>query len=90
MKFFKKISAVALSMIMLVSVTACNFSHSDSNDKNTTENTTSAFEIMSNFNEIGVSYPLTVTDQAGRTVTFDKAPEKIASSFQQVFLSHWD
>lgn len=81
MKFFKKISAVALSMIMLVSVTACNFSHSDSNDKNTTENTTSAFEIMSNFNEIGVSYPLTVTDQAGRTVTFDKAPEKIASSY---------
>lgn len=81
MNFFKKISAVALSMIMLVSVTACNFSHSDSNDKNTTENTTSAFEIMSNFNEIGVSYPLTVTDQAGRTVTFDKAPEKIASSY---------
>ena len=41
MKFFKKISAVALSMIMLVSVTACNFSHSDSNDKNTTEKTES-------------------------------------------------
>lgn len=81
MKFFKKISAVALSMIMLISVTACNSSHSDSNNKNTTENTTSAFEIMSDFNEIGVSYPLTVTDQAGRTVTFDKAPEKIASSY---------
>lgn len=81
MKLFKKISAVALAMIMLISVTACNSSHSDSNTKNTTENTTSAFEIMSDFNEIGVSYPLTVTDQAGRTVTFDKAPEKIASSY---------
>ena len=81
MKLFKKISAVALAMIMLISVTACNSSHSDSNNKNTTENTTSAFEIMSDFNEIGVSYPLTVTDQAGRTVTFDKAPEKIASSY---------
>ncbi len=32
---------------------------------------------MSQFNEIGVSYPLPVTDQTGRTVTFEKAQKRL-------------
>ena len=79
MKNFKRFTALFLAMLMLFSLAACG--NSTTADKGTEEATTSAFDIMSQFNEIGVSYPLTVTDQAGRTVTFEKAPEKIASSY---------
>ena len=79
MKNFKRFTALFLAMLMLFSLAACG--NSTTSDKSTEEATTSAFDIMSQFNEIGVSYPLTVTDQAGRTVTFEKAPEKIASSY---------
>ena len=79
MKNFKRFTALFLAMLMLFSLAACG--NSTTADKGTEEATTSAFDVMSQFNEIGVSYPLTVTDQAGRTVTFEKAPEKIASSY---------
>ena len=79
MKNFKRFTALFLAMLMLFSLSACG--NSTTSDKGTEEATTSAFDIMSQFNEIGVSYPLTVTDQAGRTITFEKAPEKIASSY---------
>jgi len=79
MKNFKRFTALFLAMLMLFSLAACG--NSTTSDKGTEEATTSAFDVMSQFNEIGVSYPLTVTDQAGRTVTFEKAPEKIASSY---------
>lgn len=79
MKNFKRFTALFLSILMLFSLAACG--NSTTSDKGTEEATTSAFDVMSQFNEIGVSYPLTVTDQAGRTVTFEKAPEKIASSY---------
>ena len=79
MNNFKRFTALFLAMLMLFSLSACG--NSTTSDNGTEEATTSAFDIMSQFNEIGVSYPLTVTDQAGRTVTFEKAPEKIASSY---------
>ena len=79
MKNFKRFTALFLSILMLFSLAACG--NSTTSDKGTEEATTSAFDVMSQFNEIGVSYPLTVTDQAGRTITFEKAPEKIASSY---------
>ena len=79
MKNFKRFTALFLAILMLFSLAACG--NSTTSDKGTEEATTSAFDVMSQFNEIGVSYPLTVTDQAGRTVTFEKAPEKIASSY---------
>ena len=79
MNNFKRFTALFLAMLMLFSLSACGSSTTD--DNGTEEATTSAFDVMSQFNEIGVSYPLTVTDQAGRTVTFEKAPEKIASSY---------
>ncbi|MDD5900191.1 MAG: ABC transporter substrate-binding protein [Lachnospiraceae bacterium] len=41
----------------------------------------SPFSVMTEYREIAVSYPLTVTDQAGRTVTIEKAPERLASSY---------
>ena len=71
MNNFKRFTALFLAMLMIFSLAACG--SSTTADKSTEEATTSAFDIMSQFNEIGVSYPLTVTDQAGRTVTFEKA-----------------
>ena len=71
-------------MLMLFSLAACG--KSTTTDKGTEEATTSAFDVMSQFNEIGVSYPITVTEQAGRFVFFEKAPEKI----QQAFFLHLD
>ncbi len=78
MKNFKDLPP-SFSNTHAFSLAACG--NSTTADKGTEEATTSAFDVMSQFNEIGVSYPLTVTDQAGRTVTFEKAPEKIASSY---------
>ena len=79
MKNFKRLTALILAVLMLISTVACG--SSAANDSTTQAASTSAFDVMSQFNEIGTSYPLTVTDQAGRTVTFEKAPEKIASSY---------
>lgn len=79
MKNFKRLTALVLAVLMLISTVACG--SSAANDSTTQAASTSAFDVMSQFNEIGTSYPLTVTDQAGRTVTFEKAPEKIASSY---------
>ena len=79
MKNFKRLTALVLAVLMLISTVACG--SSVANDSTTQAASTSAFDVMSQFNEIGTSYPLTVTDQAGRTVTFEKAPEKIASSY---------
>lgn len=79
MKNFKKLTALVLAVLMLISTVACGNSATTDNASQTS--TTSAFDVMSQFSEVNTSYPLTVTDQAGRTVTFDKAPEKIASSY---------
>lgn len=78
MKNFKRLASLLLVCIMLVCTTACGNSNSKADNE---ETTTSAFDVMTEYKDIAVSYPLTVTDQAGRTVTFDKAPEKIASSY---------
>ena len=65
MKNFKRFTALFLAMLMPFSLAACG--NSTTSDKSTEEATTSAFYIMKQFNEIGVGYHLTVTDQAGRT-----------------------
>ncbi len=78
MKNFKRLTTFFLALLMLISTVACGTS---ATTENTSQATTSAFDVMSQFNEVSTSYPLTVTDQAGRTITFDKAPEKIASSY---------
>ena len=79
MKKFKRLTALVLAVLMLISTVACG--SSAANDSTTQAASTSAFDVMSQFNEVSTSYPITVTDQAGRTVTFEKAPEKIASSY---------
>ena len=76
MKKFKRLTALVLAVLMLISTVACGSSASNNNA--TQAASTSAFDVMSQFNEIGTSYPLTVTDQAGRTGNFEKEPEKIA------------
>ena len=68
MKNFKRFTALFLAILMLFSLAACG--NSTTSDKGTEETTTSAFDVMSQFNEIGVSYPLTVTDQAGSCLLY--------------------
>ena len=51
MKNFKRFTALFLAMLMLFSLAACG--NSTTSDKSTEEATTSAFDIMSQFNEIG-------------------------------------
>lgn len=53
MKNFKRFTALFLAMLMLFSLAACG--NSTTADKSTEEATTSAFDVMSQFNEIGVS-----------------------------------
>ena len=53
MNNFKRFTALFLAMLMLFSLAACG--NSTTSDKGTEEATTSAFDIMSQFNEIGVS-----------------------------------
>lgn len=69
----KKITALLLAL-MMVCLCACS-SESNTSSKN---DSTEGVEVST---DIAVSYPLTVTDQAGRKVTLDKEPKKIVSGY---------
>lgn len=60
MKNFKRLTALVLAVLMLISTVACGSSASNNNA--TQAASTSAFDVMSQFNEVSTSYPLTVTD----------------------------
>ena len=79
MKKAKRLLAVLLTLIMTASLLACGNSNEASNQ--TQQTTTSPFSVMQETDTSKVSYPVTVTDQLGRTVTIEKEPEKIASSY---------
>jgi len=61
----KKIISILLVLTMLISLTACNFT--EKNDENNFDST--------------VSYPLTVTDHAGREVIIEEEPQKLVSGY---------
>ena len=51
MKNFKRLTALVLAVLMLISTVACG--SSAENDSTTQAASTSAFDVMSQFNEIG-------------------------------------
>ena len=68
----KKIISLLLVMLMVFSLAACTAPAGDANQPtNGDQNNTPA----------GVSYPLTVTDMAGRTVTIESEPQRIVSGY---------
>ncbi len=66
----KKLFSLLLALAMLFSFAAC------ANPNSSTSGTTAG-----NTNAPETSYPLTVTDQAGRTVTIEKEPQKLVSGY---------
>ena len=64
----KKLLALLLALLMLLSVAAC----SDSEEEVTAEDPVT---------EEAAHYPITVTDQAGREVTIEDAPETLVSGY---------
>lgn len=78
MKKAKRLLAVLLTLIMTASLLACGNSNEASNQ--TQQTTTSPFSVMQETDTSKVSYPVTVTDQLGRTVTIEKEPVRIYNS----------
>ena len=75
-----------LACMMLTFSVACGNNNqttqvSSSSAEVTKETSTTPFDVMSENSNVSVTYPLTVTDQLGRSVTIEKEPEKIASSY---------
>lgn len=65
----KKLLSLFLVLVMLLSFAACG---STNDEANTT--TTESADVIS-------QYPITVTDQAGRTVVIEKQPERLVSGY---------
>lgn len=78
MKLSKRITSLFLALVLILSLTACGNSNTEQNGQ---ESTTTPFDVMYSSQEESVTYPVTVTDQVGRSVTIEKEPEKIASSY---------
>lgn len=68
----KKIIAILLSAVLVMSMAACSTS------KNGTESSSSPETSSSQPQE---AFPVTVTDQLGREVTIEKEPEKLVSGY---------
>ncbi|MBV1758549.1 MAG: cobalamin-binding protein [Dethiosulfatibacter sp.] len=68
----KKLMALVLMIVLIFSVVGCR-----NNDAQTTTTPAENTESTSGDNAV---FPLTVTDSSGRTVTFEKMPEKLVSA----------
>ena len=70
----KKIFSLLLVMLMVFSLVACNAPSEDETqpESNPTESQTILY---------GISYPITVTDMAGREVTIESEPQRIVSGY---------
>ncbi|KUK73747.1 MAG: Periplasmic binding protein [Clostridiales bacterium 38_11] len=69
----KKLIALILMIVMMFSIVGCG--NKDSQTTTTPEETSEPTSV-----EGDVVYPLTVTDSEGRSVTFDKMPERLVSA----------
>ena len=65
----KKITSILLTLIIAVSLTACGTNLGATND-----NPSSQTAVV-------VAFPMTITDQAGRTITIESKPETIVSGY---------
>ena len=70
----KKIAALLLSLIMISSVIGCGQSGSESTVPEAEQNEAAEEESP-------LAFPVTVTDQAGRTVTVEAEPQRIVSGY---------
>lgn len=69
----KKLIALILMVVLVFSIVGCG-----NKDNQTTTTPLDTSEPAST--EVGITYPLTVVDSAGRSVTFDQMPERLVSS----------
>lgn len=69
----KKLVAVLLAIVLTFSFAGCSSTQQEQNSNNET--------ITSSVADTQVTYPVTVTDQAGREVVIEKEPETIVSGY---------
>lgn len=87
----RKVKLLGLMLALSLCVSACNTTKdavnvqengAEKTTETTAEATTAAQEQTTTAEEnLAVTYPVTITDQAGRTVTFEKEPETIVSGY---------
>lgn len=82
----KKIVSVFCVLALVISMSACGENTSSGSESNSKANSESTDKVSSENNtevnsETESAYPVTVTDQAGRSVTIEKEPETIISSY---------
>ena len=71
----KKIISLLLALMLVLSLAACGAPATDETQEPTENQTEAQVE------ETGVSYPVTVTDMAGREVTIETEPQRIVSGY---------
>ena len=70
-KFMKQTIALLMSVMLVFCLTACGTANNRQTESN--QETTTI--------DVSVSYPITVTDHLGRTVTIEKEPERLVSGY---------
>lgn len=76
----KRFSALFAALALLLSLSSCAPAESPSSESTQPESELTQPE-SNPIEESGVSYPVTVTDQAGRIVTIEAEPERIVSGY---------
>lgn len=76
----KRMLALFLAIVLSLSVTACGQSNTKPQQESVTETQQESTALQEQETEAAV-FPVTVTDQAGRTVTIEKEPKKIVSGY---------
>ena len=80
-KTLKKCLSLFLICSLLLSLAGCNTSSKPASTGTTASSEASSDDASTKAAEKETSYPVTVTDQADRTVTIEKEPAKIVSGY---------
>ena len=79
----KKLVSLLLTVVFMISVAGCG-SNAQSSSSAVSESSSSqsvSSQSAETAEALQTSYPVTVTDQAGREVTIEKEPEKVVSGY---------
>ncbi len=79
----KKLVSLLLTVVFMISVAGCG-SNAQSSSSSVSESSSSqsvSSQSTETSEDLQTSYPVTVTDQAGREVTIEKEPEKVVSGY---------
>ena len=79
----KKLVSLLLTVVFMISVAGCG-SNAQSSSTSVSESSSSqsvSSQSAETAEALQTSYPVTVTDQAGREVTIEKEPEKVVSGY---------